>query len=124
MWAHQTVPLVPLGGRYYRGTHGVIVVYDVTNSDSFVNVKRWLQEIDQNCESVSRILGKSCACGGGGEGGRGRKRMKGEGRRGRMRDGVGERSIGEERGMGEGGEGDGGEERGMGKGKMRGDGGE
>ena len=44
--------------RYYRGTHGVIVVYDVTTSDSFVNVKRWLQEIDQNCESVSRILGR------------------------------------------------------------------
>jgi Ras-related protein Rab-35 len=44
---------------YYRGTHGVIVVYDVTNGDSFVNVKRWLHEIDQNCDVVSRVLGES-----------------------------------------------------------------
>ncbi|XP_066293783.1 ras-related protein Rab-35-like isoform X1 [Branchiostoma lanceolatum] len=41
---------------YYRGTHGVIVVYDVTSADSFVNVKRWLHEIDQNCDVVNRIL--------------------------------------------------------------------
>ncbi|VEN53231.1 unnamed protein product [Callosobruchus maculatus] len=33
---------------YYRGTHGVIVVYDVTNGESFANVKRWLHEIEQN----------------------------------------------------------------------------
>ena len=45
--------------RYYRGTHGVIVVYDVTSADTFVNVKRWLHEIDQNCDEVVRILGKS-----------------------------------------------------------------
>lgn len=46
---------------YYRGTHGVIVVYDVTSGDSFANVKRWLHEINQNCDEVSRVLvGNKC----------------------------------------------------------------
>ncbi|MEQ2163955.1 Ras- protein Rab-35 [Goodea atripinnis] len=36
--------------RYYRNTHGVIIVYDVTNPESFVNVKRWLNEISDNCD--------------------------------------------------------------------------
>jgi GTPase SAR1 family protein len=30
---------------YYRGTHGVIVVYDVTSAQSFASLKRWFQEI-------------------------------------------------------------------------------
>lgn len=42
---------------YYRGTHGVIVVYDVTNGESFANVKRWLHEIEQNCDLVNKVLG-------------------------------------------------------------------
>jgi len=41
---------------YYRGTHGVIVVYDVSSGESFANVKRWLHEIEQNCDVVNRIL--------------------------------------------------------------------
>lgn len=52
-----TATIYPLS-RYYRGTHGVIVVYDVTNGESFANVKRWLHEIEQNCEVVNRILGE------------------------------------------------------------------
>lgn len=43
--------------RYYRGTHGVIVVYDVSSGESFANVKRWLHEIEQNCDVVNKILG-------------------------------------------------------------------
>lgn len=45
-----------LPSRYYRGTHGVIIVYDVTNGESFANVKRWLHEIEQNCDLVNKVL--------------------------------------------------------------------
>uniref|UniRef100_A0A7E4VNP0 Ras-related protein Rab-35 n=1 Tax=Panagrellus redivivus TaxID=6233 RepID=A0A7E4VNP0_PANRE len=46
---------------YYRGTHGVVVVYDVTNGETFSNVKRWLQEIESNCDSVQKVLvGNKC----------------------------------------------------------------
>uniref|UniRef100_A0A3B4Z5H9 Si:dkey-16l2.16 n=1 Tax=Stegastes partitus TaxID=144197 RepID=A0A3B4Z5H9_9TELE len=41
---------------FYRDTHGVIIVYDVTDPDSFVNVKRWLNNIIQNCDNVCKIL--------------------------------------------------------------------
>ena len=34
---------------YYRGTHGVIVVYDVTSGESFANVKRYCYDLNKMC---------------------------------------------------------------------------
>ena len=35
---------------FYKGSHAVILVYDITNSDSFENVRRWKQEIENHAE--------------------------------------------------------------------------
>lgn len=32
---------------YYRGSHAVLVVFDVTSEESFANVRRWLEEVNQ-----------------------------------------------------------------------------
>lgn len=44
---------------YWRYIKGVIVCYDVTDKQSFVSVKQWLNEIEENAPSkaISLIVG-------------------------------------------------------------------
>jgi hypothetical protein len=50
--------VVPVRARsYYRGAHGIIVVYDVTDAETFEHVKTWLHEIDRYAsENVNKLL--------------------------------------------------------------------
>ena len=42
---------------YFRGAHGILLIYDVTNRDSFKNLESWLIEIEKNAsENVLKIL--------------------------------------------------------------------
>ncbi|KCV69178.1 rab family, other [Fonticula alba] len=38
-----------LSSSYYRGAHGVILVYDITNRSSFDNLSSWFDELDYHC---------------------------------------------------------------------------
>ena len=61
-WSWKTSVIHSFSYSYYRGAHGIIVVYDVTDQESFNNVKQWLQEIDRYaCETVNKLLvGNKC----------------------------------------------------------------
>ena len=42
---------------YYRGANGILLIYDVTDKDSFKNLSNWLIEIEKNAsKNVLRLL--------------------------------------------------------------------
>eukprot|EP00934_Nitzschia_sp_Nitz4_P006234 Nitzschia sp. Nitz4//scaffold238_size30058//21838//22677//NITZ4_008004-RA/size30058-augustus-gene-0.18-mRNA-1//-1//CDS//3329543543//6224//frame0 len=47
---------------YYRGAHGIVIVYDVSDRASFQNVKQWLHEIDRNAGEATQklLIGNKC----------------------------------------------------------------
>ncbi|XP_033733922.1 ras-related protein Rab-1A-like isoform X2 [Pecten maximus] len=44
---------------FYRGSHGIMIVYDVTDMESFQNVESWIQEVDKygSCNSSMILVG-------------------------------------------------------------------
>ena len=47
---------------FYRGAQGIIIVFDVTNWESFDNVKNWLKEVDRRETEIpyKLLLGNKC----------------------------------------------------------------
>ena len=42
---------------YYKGAHGIIVTYDVTDKESYKNIDNWMNEVEKHAsDNVSRIL--------------------------------------------------------------------
>jgi len=49
--------------NYYRGAHSVMVVYDLTNSESYQNLRRWIDEIKRHMHldmPFILIVGNKC----------------------------------------------------------------
>mmetsp|Transcript_9520 Transcript_9520/g.10680 ORF Transcript_9520/g.10680 Transcript_9520/m.10680 type:complete len:135 (-) Transcript_9520:279-683(-) len=51
-----------LTSSYYRGAHGIMIVYDVTSRESFDQVRQWMQEIEKFAsKNVNKLLvGNKC----------------------------------------------------------------
>ena len=51
-----------LTASYYRGAQGIIIVFDVTDRETFENVRQWMQEIERFAnENVCKVLvGNKC----------------------------------------------------------------
>ena len=47
---------------YYKGAHGIIVVYDITDRESFSAIQNWMGEVEKHAsDNISRILvGNKC----------------------------------------------------------------
>lgn len=47
---------------YYKGSHGIILVYDVTDRESFNNINNWVGEVKKNAGTsvVMLLIGNKC----------------------------------------------------------------
>jgi Ras-related protein Rab-8A len=52
---------------YYRGAMGIVLVYDVTDENSFKNIRSWMKNIDQHASAgvVRALVGNKCDIGSG-----------------------------------------------------------
>ena len=47
---------------YYKGSHGIILVYDITDRQTFNNIQFWLEEVKKHAGAnvVKFIVGNKC----------------------------------------------------------------
>ena len=47
---------------YYKGTHGIILMYDITDQNSFKNIRNWMKQIEAKADkSIKKVLvGNNC----------------------------------------------------------------
>jgi Ras-related protein Rab-5C len=45
-----------LAPMYYRSADGAVIVYDVTNLESYRKVKEWVGEVKDNCGEISIVV--------------------------------------------------------------------
>ena len=42
--------------NYYKGTNGVLLIFDITNRDSFNKIDFWLQDLRDNADNIDNIF--------------------------------------------------------------------
>ena len=47
---------------YYRGAHGILIVYDVADKKSFAHIKDWLEDINKYTDNnpIKLVIGNKC----------------------------------------------------------------
>uniref|UniRef100_A0A6B2LLT1 Uncharacterized protein n=1 Tax=Arcella intermedia TaxID=1963864 RepID=A0A6B2LLT1_9EUKA len=47
---------------FYRGAHGVVLVYDITDRETFANIDRWLEDTNNYApdDALKMIVGNKC----------------------------------------------------------------
>lgn len=51
-----------ISSSYYRGANGIIIVFDVTDIESFKSINKWVLEISKQCPNTKNIIivGNKC----------------------------------------------------------------
>ncbi len=43
-------------GVYYKGAHGALIVFDITNKESFNNIEYWIESIQEQSKDIEIII--------------------------------------------------------------------
>ena len=46
----------PVINTYFKGSQGIILVYDITNESSFIAIKKWIEQIN----AIIVLVGQKC----------------------------------------------------------------